>query len=205
MSDTILDGWIHVILRDGWPNARIDAVARVAACNISAVAAVAPDRWAALQRFAARAERSAIAEAASDPGESVRNRLFALLMALFDALHDDRDLVRALDSAARRDPALGLFALTVLTPTLRRLAEAAGVDAGGLIGPLRIAALTALYLQVGRVFIADDSADLAPTMKALDTALARAERLAQFRPRFPAGGVTVPPEAPESSAGRLLE
>lgn len=200
-TDAILDAWVHVITRDGWPQARIDAVARAAARSVDAVVAVAADRWDALRGLDARIERMALAEAASDPDESVRNRLFALLMGRFDAMQAHRDLARQLHAAARSDPALALFVMTLVPPMLRRLGEAAGVDAGGLLGPLRIAALSALYVQVARVWLQDDSADLSATMKALDSALARAESLANFRPSLPKGL----PAIPGSSAGQLPE
>ena len=89
----------------------------------------------------------------------------------------------------------------MLPPMVRRLGEAAGVDAGGLLGPFRIAALSALFVQVGHVWLADDSPDLSATMKALDTALARAESLANFRPSLPKGL----PAVPGSSVGQLPE
>ena len=200
-TDAILDAWVHVITRDGWPQARIDAVARAAARGVDAVAEVAADRWEALRALDKRIERHALAEAASDPDESVRNRLFALLMGRFDAMQDQRDLARQLHEAARSDPALVLFVVTLLPPMVRRLGEAAGVDAGGLLGPLRIAALSALFVQVGHVWLSDESPDLSATMKALDTALARAESLANFRPSFPKGL----PAIPGSSAGQLPE
>ena len=191
-AGAILDAWVHVVVRDGWALARIDAVARAAACSIDKVAAVAADRWEALRSLDARFERVALAEAASDPDESVRNRLFALLMARFDAMQEQRDLARQLHDAARADPALALFMMTLVPPMLRRLGEAAGVDAGGLLGPLRIAALSALYVQVARVWLSDDSADLSATMKALDSALARAEGLANFRPKLPKALPVIP-------------
>lgn len=200
-ADAILDAWVHVISRDGWPRARIDAVARAAATHVDAVAAVAADRWDALRGLDLRLERIALAEASSDPDESVRNRLFALLMARFDAMQDQRDFARRLHAAARADPALALFVMTLVPPMLRRLGEAAGVDAGGLLGPLRIAALSALYVQVARVWLADDSVDLSATMKALDGALARAERLANVHPASWRSGLKDLPAIPGSSAG----
>ena len=200
-TDAIIDAWVYVITRDGWQQARIDAVARAAACSVDAVAEVAADRWEALRALDKRIERLALAEAASDPDESVRNRLFAVLMGRFDAMQDQRDLARQLHKAARSDPALVLFVVTLLPPMARRLGEAAGVDAGGLLGPLRIAALSALFVQVARVCLSDDSADLSATMKALDSALARAEILANFRPSLPKGL----PAVPGSSAGQLPE
>jgi hypothetical protein len=49
--------------------------------------------------------------------------------------------------------------------------EAAGVSAAGLRGRLRRQLLTGLYLSVLRVFLDDDSSDLARTMALLDQRL----------------------------------
>jgi hypothetical protein len=53
--------------------------------------------------------------------------------------------------------------------------EAAGLSTAGLRGRLRVRALAVLYLSVLRVFLRDDSEDLAKTMAALDRRLRQAE------------------------------
>jgi hypothetical protein len=54
--------------------------------------------------------------------------------------------------------------------------EASGIATGGLRGVLRIKALAALYLATMRTWLADESADNAATMAALDRNLKRAGR-----------------------------
>jgi hypothetical protein len=180
--DSILDGWAAVIVRDGWAGARVDAVARETRLPIGAVVDDVPDRWEALTGFQARFDRAALVESASDPDDSIRNRLFAVIMARFDAAQDQRALADVLRAAVRRDPGLAAFFAARVPFSVRRIAEAAGVDAGGILGPLRIAVLTALYARVARIWLDDETADLAPTMKALDSALAQAEQLAKMAP-----------------------
>jgi hypothetical protein len=178
--DSILDGWAAIIVRDGWAGARLDAVARETGLPIGAVVDAVPDRWDALRGLQARFDRAALVESASDPDDSIRNRLFAVIMARFDAAQDQRALVEVVAAAVRRDPGLAAFFATRVPGSVRRIAEAAGVDAGGIFGPLRIAVLTALFARVTRVWLDDQTGDLAPTMKALDTALAQAEQLAKM-------------------------
>ncbi len=57
--------------------------------------------------------------------------------------------------------------------------EAARLSAGGLRGLLRAKALGLAYLATLRVFLRDDSPDLAATMAALDRNLSRLDRLAR--------------------------
>ena len=59
-----------------------------------------------------------------------------------------------------------------------RIAAAAGIATGGVLGIVRVEALAVLVAQVSRTWLDDADPDLAATMKALDTALERAERWA---------------------------
>ena len=180
--DQILDGWLTAIARDGWAAARIDGVAELSGVTTSEVAAAYPDRWAALRGYQARLDIAALADAGSDRDASVRDRLFAMLMARFDAGEDHEATVRVLAEAARRDPGLAAFMLTTLPVSVARIAEASGVATGGWLGPLRVQALVLLLLSVSRTWLDDADPDLAATMKALDVALERAERWASGRP-----------------------
>jgi len=192
----ILDAWLTVIARDGWADARIDAVAATARVSTAAVAAIAADRWAALRGYGRDLDLAALAEAGTDTGASVRDRLFTLLMERFDTAQPQRAGAVELARAARRDPGLAAFMLLSLPVSIARLADAAGVATGGLLGPFRVQALTALYLAVARVWLADDSADLSATMKELDSRLGQAETWAR---RLPYRAITPLPGAPRST------
>jgi len=178
----IFDAWMTVIARDGWPGARIDAVATTAGVSTGLVAETAADRWEALRGYGRSLDRAALAEAGADSGASVRDRLFTLLMERFDAAHPQRLGAVELARAARSDPGLAAFMALSLPPSIARIADAAGVATGGLLGPLRVQALTVLYLAVARVWLSDDSPDLSATMKELDTRLAQAETWARRMP-----------------------
>jgi hypothetical protein len=60
------------------------------------------------------------------------------------------------------------------------LLDAAGVSTAGLPGALRVRGLTVVWLAAVRAWARDDSADLAATMRAVDDALQRAERAADW-------------------------
>ena len=178
-ENQILEGWLIVIARDGWRGGRIDAVAVAAGASAAEVAVVLPDRWTALRAYGRQLDLAALTEAGSDRDASIRDRLFALLMARFDAAEEHKAAARELADAARRDPGLAAFFLTTLPVSVARIAAAAGVDTGGWLGPLRVQLLTVLVAQVSRTWLDDEDTDLAATMKSLDAALARAERWAQ--------------------------
>lgn len=208
MTDPVLAAWLTVIGRDGWVAARIDAVADVAGTTTGRVAATFPDRRAALAGFGRALDVAALAEAGADRAAGVRDRLFAMIMARFDAAQDHRRGAAELTRAARRDPGLALSLALGLPQSVARLAEAAGVATGGLAGALRVQALTVLTLAVTRVWLTDDSTDLGATMKELDTRLAQAETWARRLPHRPmaepaAAGPTLTLPAPAAPAAAL--
>ncbi len=56
--------------------------------------------------------------------------------------------------------------------------EAAGLSSSGLCGRLRARGLALIHLNAFRVWLDDDSSDMAPTMAALDKGLCKAEKVA---------------------------
>ena len=181
-EDQVLDGWMAAIAAHGWREVTPQEASALAGITADEIATVLPDRWSSLAAFGRRLDRAALAEAASDRDASVRDRLFALLMARFDAAEDHKTAVHLIGEAARRDPRLAAFLLASLSLSTARIARAAGVQTGGWLGPLRVEALAALVAQVSRTWLDDTDPDLAATMKALDTALERAERWAAKLP-----------------------
>jgi hypothetical protein len=81
--------------------------------------------------------------------------------------------------------------------------EAAGVSIAGVRGDLRVRGLVAVWLWTVRAWHADETEDLAPTMAALDAALRRAERAAEWlghRSRATEAPGEPPPEPPAEDA-----
>lgn len=174
--DACLDAFLALIAEAGWPAASVAAVAGRLGVSPALVLEAVGDRFEMLAAVGRRADAAAL-KAADDAGGSmgVRDRLFELLMARFDALAAHRPAIRALMRAARRDPVLAAFFAARLPRSLAVLAETAGVDVLGIAGMARVAALGGLYLKVARTWLDDDSEDMGTTMAALEKALARAE------------------------------
>lgn len=185
----------------GWASATLDGAALRAGMTLADLVAAGGDRWSLLGHFGRAIDQAAIREAEADGGsQAVRDRLFGLLMARLDALTPHREGIAALARAARTDPGLAAFFACRLPRAIGLLAEVAGVRTTGLAGQARVRALSALYLSVVRTWLDDDSEDLGPTMKALDAALARAERWAgRFDMPFAKRASPVPP-APTSQS-----
>lgn len=174
-----LESWMAVIAEDGWAGATLARVARHAGLPLAAVAEAAPDAWTAIDRAAARADMAALAATPPESDGPMRDRLFDLVMARFDALADSREAHRRLLREARTRPALALALAALTGRAAARLVGAAGLPTTGPGGILRINALAAILADTGRVWLDDPDADLSTTMRRLDQRLGLAERWAQ--------------------------
>lgn len=121
-----------------------------------------------------------------------RDRLFEVLMARFDALHPIKETVRAIVRASPSDPMLAVEMACATGHAMAQALDAARIPSGGLLGPARAQALGLAYLSTVRVWLADDTPDMAKTMAHLDRQLGRLDRLAGLIARD-----RTPPPEPE--------
>lgn len=169
----------------GYRSVRLTDIATHAACDIGDLRRCFDDKTAILARFLTDIDAAVLGD---DPEfgeeESVRDRLFDLLMRRFDALKPYRAALISVRRDLRGDPP----AILSLAPQgLRALGwylEAAGESADGLSGTLRIKGLAAIWLHCLNVWFEDESEDLSKTMAQLDKSLARAERAATWLPNL---------------------
>ncbi|WP_372398873.1 TetR/AcrR family transcriptional regulator [Azospirillum sp. HJ39] len=116
------------------------------------------------------------ADAPADPTETVRDRLFDVMMRRFDALRPFREGLRAVMHDLPGEPATALAYSCSFGRSMAWMLRAAGIDPDRRGGTALVAGLGAVQARAMRVFLDDDSADLSRTMAALDIGLRRAER-----------------------------
>ena len=109
---------------------------------------------------------------------STREKILEALMHRFEVYAPYRTQIQALDRAARGRPDLALALGLGLQSLTRRMLAMAGDHCDGWRGIMRIKGVAGVVMVVARVWIKDDSPDLAPTMKELDRQLQRAEEWA---------------------------
>lgn len=173
----------HQAARIGWRNVRIATAANEAGLSVARARHRFPSRASVLVRFGRLADAAALGEPAE--GETVRERLFAMLMRRFDVLQAHRAGILALLSSLPGRPRTALFLGLLTFVSMRWMLDAAGASTLGVAGRLRIKGLTAVWLWALRAWERDETADLTVTMAALDVALARAERAAGWLARLP--------------------
>jgi AcrR family transcriptional regulator len=108
--------------------------------------------------------------------ESLREKLFDVLMRRLEALAPYKDAVRSLMRSARRNPGLALALNAMAARSQHWMLEAAGIGASGPRGALRAQGASLMFARVLGVWLDDDEPSLDRTMAALGRGLASAER-----------------------------
>jgi AcrR family transcriptional regulator len=189
IPDHVIDTAMRLAAERGWRDLALAEIADAAKLPLSKVYPVFPSKAAMLSAFARRIDAAVLA--AEEPGAregGAQDRLFDALMRRFDALKPYREALANIVFDQAGDPLAALCGLCRLERSMACMLEAALLSADGLRGALRIKALGCAYLATLRVFLRDDSPDMAATMAALDRNLRRLDRLAglcsrtQYRP-----------------------
>lgn len=184
--DAALDAFLGLVAEKGYAGVALRDVAAGAGLGLAELYRRYPDKAALVAGFLARIDAEVMAgtPAAGDPEETVRDRLFDVLMRRFDALRPHRAAVQAIRRAGLRDPLLALSLGPAVRRSMAAMLEAAGVPSDGVAGALRQSGLLAIYQAVSQVFERDETTDSSKTMAALDSRLKRAERWVQFVDKY---------------------
>ena len=175
--DLIIDAAFARIAQDGWRRLSMASIAAEAGLPILRVYRAFSSKPAILRGFLRRIDEAVLTlpvEAEAD--ERPRDRVFDLLMRRFDALGPYKPAIEVLGRELPADPCAALAAGTRLLHSMRWMLEAAGIATDGLGGIIAIKLTAAAYMSSSRVWLRDDSPDLALTMAALDRRLRGIER-----------------------------
>ncbi len=199
---TLLAAAMGLVAEQGWRRLTMTAVADRSGLPLAEVYTHALAKACLLNLISKRADRAVLADL--DPAmadEPARDRLFDILMRRFDALAPYRQGLAMILRPGAVDPDDAAVLLARLGRSMMWMLDAAGLASGGVRGVVRMAALSAAYASVMRVWLEDDSADLAKTMAALDRVLGRLESLALTFDRHPAAAGNAAEQQTEPEAG----
>lgn len=111
------------------------------------------------------------------PDQSVRDRLFELIMRRFEAMEPYRAAVLAMEQGQDRDPTLLAAAHQRHVRCARWVLALAGLEADGMTGNARAQGLGVIIGQARAAWRGDTAGDFAKTMASLDKNLRRAEEM----------------------------
>lgn len=138
-----------------------------------------PSKGAVLAGFSRRIDRAVLAEQGEElADETPRERLFDILMRRLEAMAPYREGVREALAWLRREPAAALAMNQVAMSSMRFMLEAAGIEAEGASGAVKLQGLALAWARIIHVWLEDDEPALSKTMAELDRVLTRGERAA---------------------------
>ena len=178
--ETIINAALELTPRLGWRSLTIADIARETGLSLGEIRAACPGKTAILNALVRRTDDQVLAPGEVE-GDSVRDRLFELLMGRFEALNPHKSAISVIVRDSWCDPAALLAIGPGLFCSMAWMLEAAGVPVSGIFGAARVKGLMMVYANAFRVWMNDSTEDMAKTMSALDKGLRLAERLEKAR------------------------
>ena len=176
-ADRLINAALRLTAQHGWRGLSMAAIAAEAGLPILTLYRNFSSRPAILCAFSRRIDETVLAAPIDvDPDERPRDRVFDLLMRRFDALRPHRDAIDVLGHELPGDPVSALALGAALLRSIVWMLEAAGIATDGLRGAVAVNLTAGAYAATLRVWLRDDTPDLAPTMAALDRRLRGIER-----------------------------
>ena len=182
----IVETALALAVERGWRDLSLAEIAEAAGLPLSQVYAIFSSKQAILGGFADRVDAAMLAEGGEDTNLPARDRLFDMVMRRFDALQPHREALGIIAQDQLCDPLTLCCGLHRFRRSMAATLEGAGFSTSGCRGVLRIKGLSAICLSTFRVWLRDDSEDMARTMAHLDRQLSRVDaliaRLQRYRP-----------------------
>ncbi len=164
----------------GWRGLSLVDIAEGAGLTLSQVYGEFRSKQEILSGFARMIDGQVLAEGAAEAEDGrARDRLFDVVMRRFDALQPYKAAIGHIAYDQLRDPLAACASARQLRRSMALMLETARIGSDGLKGAIRIKGLTAIYLATLRVWLQDESTDMARTMATLDGYLRRIEGLAE--------------------------
>lgn len=186
--DDIVAATFRVAAERGWRATRLDDIADDCGLPPAEMRRRFPCKASLLIACAQQIEQRAAAEPPDfEPEDTVRDRLFELLMQRLDLLAPYKDAVASILRDLPADPLGAVVAGPEVLRLMAGILDQAGVPAAGPIGCLRSKGLAAVWFATLVDWVRDDSPDNARTMAALDAHLRRTEPFARMLSRLPTG------------------
>lgn len=181
-SDRVIDAALALAAERGWAGVSMADIAQSAKVPLANVLRFFPSKPSILNGFIRRIDSQVLAVTSdgSESDDGARDRLFDVLMRRFDALQPHKKGLAQILCGSLCTPLAPLNHLPRYLCSMALMLEAGGISPAGLGGRIRVKGLAFVYACAFRVWLRDDSPDMAKTMAALDSGLKRADCLARL-------------------------
>jgi AcrR family transcriptional regulator len=175
----IVDALMELAAERRFEDISVRDICKTASVTLADFRDAFPSKGAVLAGFSRRIDRAVLAQHGEElADESPRERLFDILMRRLEAMAPYRQGVREAAAWLRREPAAALAMNQVVMSSMRFMLEAAGIEAEGATGLVKLQGLALAWARVLHVWLNDDEPELSKTMAELDRVLTRGERAA---------------------------
>ncbi|MBX2805604.1 MAG: TetR/AcrR family transcriptional regulator [Hyphomicrobiales bacterium] len=176
----IIDAALKLAESDGWRGLSLDRIANRAGVSLVEFRRLFSSKAEILTGFTRMVDEKGLAQVTPADAEiSSRDRLFDVLMTRFELMGPYKGALKRIRDDLRFHPAQATVQLGAAARSLYWMMVAAGIDAEGGRGALRLPGLIAVYGQIFDIWLDDDDPGMARTMAALDSRLRRGERIIQ--------------------------
>ena len=174
--ERIIAAALRLSVQQGWRDTRMADLAETAGVSLEELYMLTPTKMHIVAEFFRKIDHQMVA--GDDPeitSELPRDRLFDVIMRRFDLLGPHKEGVAAIFKDVRGRPYVWVCAGPIYARSLAWMLESARIDHSGISGLVRIKGLGFIMLAAIKVWLSDDSADLAITMTFVDLQLSRAD------------------------------
>jgi AcrR family transcriptional regulator len=173
----IVDALMELASERRFEDISIRDISKAAGVSLADFRDAFPSKGAVLAGFSRRIDRAVLAQDNGElADENPRERLFDVLMRRLEAMAPYREGVREAIASLRREPVTALAMNQVAMNSMRFMLEAAGIEAQGAAGAIKLQGLALAWGRVIQVWLDDDDPALSKTMAELDRVLTRGER-----------------------------
>lgn len=183
LQRTIVRVALELCAERGWRRLRMKNIAEMVGISTEELKDIFAEKRDILEAFYDDLDQQSLAVGVDMDEETVRDRLFAMMMERLDCASPHREAVRKMLAEG-----MPKQALCRSKRWLGKVLKQAGASQGSPAAPLQQLALMAVWAMVMPVWLQDRSQDLSRTMAALDGHLGHAETAWQsvrdFLPKF---------------------
>jgi AcrR family transcriptional regulator len=175
----IIDALMELAAETRFEDISIRDICKAASVSLADFRDAFPSKGAVLAGFSRRIDRAVLDQDTGElADESPRERLFDVLMRRLEAMTPYREGVREAIAWLRREPVAAMAMNQAAMNSMRFMLEAAGIEAQGAGGAVKLQGLALAWGRVIQVWLDDEDPALSKTMAELDRVLTRGEQAA---------------------------